>query len=172
MKNIKLILNICMLMLLLAYVLIVKCKTMQKIGHKWWKALVPIYNKYIEAKAYSIDNSFPTICLITNVLQCLSIPFALYAGTYILANSLFSVLGGKALDVVTYWMIIQAVVMLNVIATFIHYVFLEKKSRAFNKSTWFALGMLFMPLIFESIIAFSGAEYKNIYNHSQTQGDI
>lgn len=133
-------------------------KTMNKINQEGWKSLIPIYSTYVESRAYSIDKSFPIIYLIVNVMQCISLPLAIYCVVKI------AECGSLAIDAISYWLILRGILMISATTLFMHVIFQDKKAKAFGKKMLFTLGLIFVPYVFEAIIAFSDAKYKNPYS--------
>lgn len=130
-----------MLLGLAAIVLIViaRWRIFTKAGEEGWKSIIPIYNEYTMYK------------LVWDVNQ-----FWIYFGLGF-AGSALSTLANSG-DSTNWFLTILA--SAATIAGIVWYVrFNIAKARAFGKGAGFAVGLIFLPFIFELILGFGNARY-------------
>ena len=122
-----------LIVLLSVFSIICWWKILAKAGEKGWKILIPIYNYYCEYRLMWSLKAFWIMFLITvvgNIIMQFRHPVCIVIS---LAFGLASVI--------------------------INIIFRIKLSEAFGKGAGFAIGLIFLPLIFDAILAFGGAEY-------------
>lgn len=125
--------------LIIAVLLIIAWwKIFTKAGEKGWKSIIPIYNVYIYCKIIGI--SF---------------------WKWFVAMFALSFVGGLVSTSVPVLATILAVA--NFVVTLIFYILLARNTaKAFGKGTGFAVGLFFLPNIFELILGFGSAEYQGV----------
>lgn len=126
---------------LLFYILvaIASWKIFKKAGISGWKALIPIWNAYLLFKLSSSTKYFWYILLSAFIQGFL---VALFEVNTIIVN---------IVEIVTSFAII-----------YFDYIFSMNLAKSFGKSTKFAIGLFFLPNIFQLILGFGKAEYKKI----------
>lgn len=117
------------------YTLVVWGKIISKSGDKGWKVLIPLYGLYVFYKACDSQSLF---------------------GAAIAVSLVTSILNGLIVDGT--FRILLAIIEVIVIVC-IQIAFVKNTANAFNKSTGFAVGLFFLSIIFQSIIAFGSAQY-------------
>ena len=110
-----------------------------KAGEKGWKSIIPIYNLYINLKI--IGMSFWK-WFIGYVLVCFVAGFASGAN-------------------ITWLGAICGLVMLVGVLVF-GILYAKNTAKAFGKGTGFAVGLFFLPQIFELILGLGASEYKGV----------
>ena len=105
----------------------------KKAGEAGWKTLIPVYNGYILFKIAGIKNMFWAF-LVSSIV-------------YSIGNAIS---GGFGIVL----MIIAFIALLFVVSKLA-----SKLSQAFGKSSGFATGLFFLPIIFYYILAFGSSEY-------------
>lgn len=127
--------------------IIINWKTFKKMGEPGWKSIIPIYNDLtLWSKVWSIKAYI--IFLIQMVLLS-------FLGKYLQKLSLAS--NGQPNTTIYIISIIILVLCVTVIVTAVKY---ERRfARAFGKGDLFVLGLIFLSIIFDMIIAFGSCEY-------------
>ncbi len=123
------------------YILLViaQWRMFTKAGEKGWKSIIPIYNAYIYMKIIGLSfwKWFAALFVSELLLQI-----------GVNANlGFFSAIGGIAAFVLT--------IVLAVLTA-------RNTAKAFGKGTGFAVGLFFLPNIFQLIIGFGASEYKGV----------
>ena len=128
-----------MIIALVIWILLViaQWKIFTKAGEKGWKALIPIYNLYIYCKIIGI--SF---------------------WKWFVALLVLSLVGSLAAKVV--WLSIIASIASFVVSIILAVLMARNAAKAFGKGTGFAVGLFFLPNIFQLILGFGSAEYKGV----------
>lgn len=134
----------------------------KKVGVAPWKALIPVYNRYIQYYLYWDDNKPKALVLtiLELVLSAVGTMCVFYIlGALGIASGLYSKLGATA----NLTNSISAVLFLavTVIAIWIiQNVFLQfKKASSFSKSVAFSIGLVLLNPVFEALLAFTNAIY-------------
>jgi len=117
---------------------IAKWKQFTKAGEAGWKALIPIYNTYMEFKLYYNTNMF-WIVLITSIVYFVSIK---------LVPTIGAIVG-------IFYLIISFIAAIKLIA---------RKARSFGHGVGFAIGLFVFGVIFECILAFDKSVYTKLEN--------
>lgn len=131
------------------------CKVYEKMGEDGWKAIIPIYNIYILNT--KIQKRNPSLIAIHIVFLILLF--------YIEQEIIFS----RYYDdekILIMLVILLIVMLVNLIYMGILYYGIAK---GFKKSKKFAIGLIFLPIIFLPILAFSEKEefYKEIFEKKE-----
>lgn len=109
-----------------------------KAGEKGWKSIIPIYNLYIYCKIVGI--SF---------------------WKWIIAMFVLGFVGGLFTTSVP--VLATIISIANAVVSLIFYILMARNTaKAFGKGTGFAVGLFFLPNIFQLILAFGSAEYKGV----------
>jgi len=160
-------------MLISIFEFVCECLTVRKSGNPWWALLIPFYSTYIlckmgkKPKLFWIYLPFEIIaCAIIFVamfiyVQVFSIAFySIAAGPYV-SDEIGNYLNGLLGDNVAAWLAILAVMFLFSIGSIIINVILFTSiAKAFGRSGWFGIGLIFIPVVFWAILAFdSTIEY-------------
>jgi len=116
-------------------------KIFTKAGQPGWKSLIPIYNTYILYKIVGLS-FWKWLILPAFIIGILT----LGSGFFIDKSGNYSILGAFLLLIA---LIIEFIVLIK---------FISKYAKAFGKGEAFALGLLFLPNIFQLILAFGRAE--------------
>ena len=116
---------------IIIYYIVVAWKIFEKAGVAGWKVLIPIYNVYCFCKIVGVNFW----------IWVIAVPFALgfilgFANNADLSNTLNEMYGAG-------------------LAIFLSY----KLGKAFGKSNGFIVGLIFLSIIFESILAFGSSKY-------------
>ena len=119
------------------FMVIASWKIFTKAGIEGWKSLIPIYNAYLLYKIAGV--SFWVYGLGLPVVA--SILSTISQNTEDALQMLFS-LASCVIMIYAYWK------------------FSEGLAKSFGKGTGFALGLLFLPNIFQLILAFGDAKYQ------------
>ncbi len=117
-------------------------KIFKKAGQPGWKSLIPIYNTYILYKIVGL--SFWKWLMLPAVVVGL-----LSTGSGILMDmgNDYSILGALLLLIS---LILEFVILIK---------FISKYAKAFGKGEGFAIGLFFLPNIFQLVLAFGNAKY-------------
>ncbi len=117
-------------------------KVFKKMGEKGWKAFVPFYNLYLLIKRCSKNKYFIAI-MIWNILYVVE-----DAQVLILDENSIWYLGACILQIVSLIALIVYEVRIKV-----------DVSRSFGHGGAFAVGLFFLPFIFELILGFGSSKY-------------
>ena len=112
-------------------------KIFTKAGEKGWKAIIPIYNAYIYCKIIGV--SF---------------------WKWFIALFVLSFVSGFAAQV--QWLSIILSIAYAVVVLIFYIIISRNTAKAFGKGTGFAVGLFFLPNIFQLILAFGSAEYQGV----------
>lgn len=111
-------------------------RVFNKAGEKGWKSLIPVYNIYV------LFNLFwsPTW-------------FWLMLGVYYVLNVMLSRIANLA--------------FMSIVIGFVFYLYcyinlMNRVAKSFGKGIGFTIGLIFLPNIFQLILAFNNAEYTRI----------
>ena len=123
--------------MIIAYIISVipMWKQFTKAGEAGWKSLIPIYNSYLEFKLFYKAKMF-WILLIVSFVSGLLAAIPVIGWLVAIADAIFSL-----------------VVAIKFVAS---------KAKSFGKGTGFAVGLFFLTIIFDYILAFGGSEYKQL----------
>lgn len=123
---------------LVIYVLLViaQWRIFKKAGEKGWKAIIPIYNVYI-------------------YLKIIGISFWKWLGIMVLTSVLASLLSNTQIQ----WLGVIA----EIAASLFYAILIARNgAKAFGKGTGFAVGLFFLPNIFQLILGFGASEYQGV----------
>ena len=126
-------------------------KIFTKAGEKGWKAIIPIYNVYIFFKIAGAQNWF-WVLLITEI--AVSIYSAISSSNGSITTDAYG--NVTSINTPVYGIVIFIAVILQIVAYVIQSV---KLSKAFKRGVGTALGLIFLPNIFQLILAFGSAKY-------------
>ena len=129
-------------------VLISQWKIFRKIGEPGWKCLVPVLNTYVMFKRFWKPRYF---FLLMAVCGLMLVPLLVPMEAYFSETELL------VLDVVDAALSIVEIVILVKLYL--------GMSRSFGYDVGFMLGLLFMPLIFQMILAFGKSCYRGNASH-------
>lgn len=115
-------------------------KQFTKAGEAGWKALIPIYNSYMAFKLFYKAKMFWILLIVSFVSGLLA-----------------------AIPVIGWIISIGAAIFTLVVEI----KFVASKAKSFGKGTGFAVGLFFLTLIFDYILAFDGSEYKQLEENKQ-----
>ena len=133
----------------LVYAIIVSWKLLKKSGDKGWKVLIPVYGQYCLYKAFNSVLYFWLIVLIV-ILKGVNEWLAL---SYLIAYSTYSIL--------------DAVYSVGLVIS--HILVAIRTAKCFRKGGGFAVGLIFLPLIFHSILAFGSAKHINFPEETEEE---
>lgn len=124
------------------------CIIMHKCGRTGWCLLIPIYNLYVPFKLWWKTKKFGQAVLMIVLLILASVGVGLASGNEVT---------GLMPDSVAMIVLIVSIVVL-VVATIVLFVMTIKLNcghlaKAFGKDSGFAVGLFFLPVIFNAIIA-------------------
>ena len=130
-------------------------KIFTKAGEKGWKALIPIYNIYIYFKIAGMKNWFWALVAV-EVIVCIVAAIANKSGVFIVdqAGKVTSVANPAAAGIFSFVTI--AALIFQIIAGIVQ---CAKLSKAFKRGLGTTLGLIFLPNIFQLILAFGSAKY-------------
>lgn len=134
--------TIAVISVVLAVLMIVAWwKIFNKAGEKGWKAIIPVYNSYTMYKV-SWKTSIWWIVLALSIVCGI--------GAAILASS--TTASPSVIGLILYYAAAIATLVIQII-------FYVKLSKAFGKGAGFAVGLIFLNVIFILILAFGSAQY-------------
>ncbi len=136
----------------LVYGFIVSWKLLKKSGDKGWKVLIPVYGQYCLYKAFNSVLYFWLIVLIV-ILKGVNAQLAL---SYLIAYSTYSILD----------------IVYNVALIILHILVAIRTTKCFRKGGGFAVGLIFLPLIFHSILAFGSAKHINFPEETEEEKQV
>ena len=129
---------------LTVYLIVCMWKIFVKAGEEGWKCLIPIYNTYIETKIADYTQYFF---------------FMLFGGLgYGVLAGIIAAIGGNNQATVVILGIVSLV--FAIMAIYMSIKFVVRFAHAFGKTGAFAVGLIFLPLIFYGILAFGSAAYQ------------
>ena len=136
-------------------------KLFEKAGEAGWACLIPFYNTYVEFRIAKKRKLFflYVICAILSFASlyiCIMATISAYA--HASGPSLFSELGFSQIQ--TTASIIIGFIS-NIIMAILNIVRSVGFAKSFGQSLWFAVGLIFLPIIFRAIIAFSDNIHYN-----------
>ena len=129
-------------------------KIFKKAGEPGWKIFIPIYNSYVQYKIARIPILFWVYLLIGAVYS-----FA-YARTGVDALIQNLILDGTFAPLNVPMVVVSIVAYIAMLVILI--IYSVKLAKAFGRSGAFAVGLIFLPLIFQCILAFGKSEYVKI----------
>ena len=136
------------------WMLVCFAKIFMKAGEWWWKAIIPIYNLYIFCKIVR-KKWFIWILMSLPIISILWLLISLF---FWFANLPDGSSGSYTLSIFNYLLWFAA--LLAVIATLVVWIIIQVRlCKAFWKSGWFSVWMIFLGFIFAWIIAFDKSEY-------------
>lgn len=123
--------------MIIAYIISVipMWKQFTKAGEAGWKSLIPIYNSYLAFKLFYKAKMFWALLIVSFVSGLLA-----------------------AIPVIGWLVAIADAIFSLVVAI----KFVASKAKSFGKGTGFAVGLFFLTIIFDYILAFGGSEYKQL----------
>ena len=155
------ILYISIIALQILSMIIFRCKVFQKANEKWWKALIPFYNQYIELKIAKKNELFRRIYLILYIMVIGVLAFFIILSLSDVFG--FEISFGEAIGDFENLIITQAINLLLGIGPYILLVMNIFKYiglvRSFNLNGAFAIGLTFTPGIFYPILALGKNQY-------------
>jgi hypothetical protein len=113
---------------------LIQWKIFVKAGEQGWKAVIPIYNSYIEYRLFWKTRWF----FIPLIAACI--------GSFLMWIPFLGII---------------IFIISSLIAFVISAVLNIQKSRAFGKEDIFAVGLILLPLLFNLILAFDSSEYSS-----------
>lgn len=141
------LIGLCISLGFLIFIIISCGKIFTKMGEKWWKIFIPIYNAYIVFKRVWSTNMF----IVTFVLGCL----------YSIAIIGISLAG----DSTPMWITIMGSAV-GIVTSIIGIILQYKISVAFGHGIGWTLGLIFLSFIFIPMLAFGHSTY--VGNHGKT----
>ena len=138
------------LLAVVVFKIVVTWKIFARAGEKGWKSLIPIYNSYTETKLVWKPLWF-WIMLAAQIVF-----WGLYA--YIMASSVgLEQAGMEAVSaLLTAFLVFMLIGVFIIVVQIIQYIYL---SRSFEEGDGFAVGLVYLPVIFRAIIAFGSHNY-------------
>lgn len=159
-------------MLISIFTFVSECLTVKKSGNPWWGLLIPFYSTYVlckmgkKPKLFWVYLPFQIIAyaiLVASMFlyfQMISIAFSYTAGPNIsdeLANYLDGLVGD---NIAVLLAIVAASSLFSIAASILEIILSVSIAKAFGRSGWFGVGLLFIPVVFWAILAFdSTIEY-------------
>lgn len=144
--------------------LVALCKTYAKLGLAWWSALIPVYNVYVLAKKLWDDKNTKIMLWLNIAVFALAV-IAVFMFLPLIVQTMFAVSSTTAryaegIGATAFLMILSYLAMLGcVIALLVWEIRLYSRlSKKFGHGDGFTVGLLFLPVIFFSILAFSAQE--------------
>ena len=130
-------------------------KIFTKAGEKGWKALIPIYNLYIYFKIAGAKNWFWALFVVSLGFDILSAVVS-NSGVFVIdqAGKVTAVANVAAANI--FYFVTCAVIIFQIIAGIVQ---CAKLSKAFKRGIGTTLGLIFLPNIFQLILAFGSAKY-------------
>lgn len=119
-------------------------KIFVKAGQAGWKSLIPFYNMYILFKICWNTKHFWFYLALTIVASIIS---SVYTTVNPDSTSAIAIIIGILVIAITIALLCYSIIM-NI-----------KLSKAFGHGGWFAVGLIFLPFIFELILAFGESKY-------------
>ena len=116
-------------------------KIFNKAGEKGWKAIIPVYNSYTMYKV-SWKTSMWWIMLAVSIVCII--------GASMLSSS--TTASPSVIGLILYW-------ASGIVMFVIQIIFSVKLAKSFGKGGGFALGLIFLNIIFVLILAFGNAQY-------------
>ena len=129
----------------LVYIIIVYWKLLKKSGDNGWKVLIPIYGQYCLYKAFNSVLYF-WLSVLTLFLDWLNLRLVRFYSTYLIFDTVYS---------------ICMLIMYILVAI--------RTAKCFRKGGGFAVGLIFLPLIFHSILAFGSAKHINFPEETEEE---
>ena len=120
-------------------------KIFTKAGEKGWKSLIPIYSGYVLIK---------NIARKSTIFYWIIVGFSMFGGVftgrfYVSINSFFLVIMGFLYAV--FWVGFPVYYVLIILSV----------AKNFGKSTAFAFGLMFLPVVFYPLLAFGNSKFIN-----------
>lgn len=130
------------------FTIIAGWKIFAKAGEKGWKILIPIYNSYIALKIVGM-NFWGWFC---SILGC-SLIATLFGGlVYENTSAGYQLVSANP---VGYIFLLAS----GILSLILGILFCVRLAKSFKKGIGFTLGLIFLPFIFEMILAFGSAKY-------------
>ena len=127
-------------------ILIAYWKIFVKMGEPGWKSIIPIYNNYtLYTKIWNLK-----WFIITLAVEC----------AVVIAFAFFPIYDFSAPASSVSVVATVALLVLSIFAVVISIIMWSKLSRAFGHGAGFTLGLIFFPVIFLLILAFSSDRYQ------------
>lgn len=126
----------------------------RKAGRQGWPAIIPFYKTY---SLYKISWGSGWLFL----FECLPCAF-LFVPVYFFFKQSAGSISEDMLSVPVLILVIILAITLSAVALFISIITYYKLAKAFGKTGWFTLGLLFMNPLFLAILAFGHAQYIGI----------
>lgn len=123
---------ITVIVLIVIFMIIVMWKIFKKTGNKGWKCLIPIYSSIVEFKFLDISIWMISLVLLSNIV-----------------SGIAQVRSSTILNLISYVIELPVSILVS-----------KKMAEKFRKSSGFAVGLFFLPIIFYPILAFGPAKYK------------
>ncbi len=160
-------------MLISIFTFVSECLTVKKSGNPWWGLLIPFYSTYVLCKMGKKPKLFwvylPIEILLGAVYSVFSfiyvqtLSFAFYSaavGQNIsddIADYLTELLDGNMLALLA---VLAVALVVSIASLIISVILCISIAKAFGRSGWFGVGLLFVPVVFWAILAFdSTIEY-------------
>lgn len=144
--------------------LVAICKTYAKLGLEWWSALIPVYNIYILAKKLWDDKNAKIILWLDIAVIALAITavfmILLLVFQFVLITSATTARYAQGIGATAFLMLMSYLAMIGcAIALLVWEIRLYSRlSKKFGHGDGFTVGLIFLPVIFFSILAFSEQE--------------
>lgn len=129
-------------------------KIFKKAGEPGWKSIIPIYNVYIMFKIVNMKNWFwwlLGISIISSIITAVNNSTSFY---------FMSSAEIQATDITTIpAIVLVAMLVESIIAIWAGIVYAYRTSKVFGHGLGYTLGLIFLPNIFQLILAFGSSKY-------------
>ena len=119
--------------------LISNWKIFKKAGEPGWKCLIPIYSDYIRFKRFWSTGKF---------------------WKYLILSIIYGVIGNLPNIPVLSLILSLAGLVISIITLVMQIKLISRTSQSFGHGTGFTLGLIFLPFIFNLVLAFGKSEYE------------
>ena len=130
-------------------------KIFKKAGEPGWKSIIPIYNVYIMFKIVNMKNWFwwlLGISIISSIITAVNNSTSFY---------FMSSAEIQATDITTIpAIVLVAMLVESIIAIWAGIVYAYRTSKVFGNGLGYTLGLIFLPNIFQLILAFGSSKYN------------
>ncbi|MBR0467445.1 hypothetical protein IJJ53_00815 [Candidatus Saccharibacteria bacterium] len=130
-------------------------KIFKKAGEPGWKSIIPIYNVYIMFKIVNMKNWFwwlLGISIISSIITAVNNSTSFY---------FMSSAEIQATDITTIpAIVLVAMLVESIIAIWAGIVYAYRTSKVFGHGLGYTLGLIFLPNIFQLILAFGSSKYN------------
>lgn len=137
-----------------AYTIVVWWILLEKSGDEGWKLFVPIYGSYCKCK--SVD----------------SIPLFWGGLAFAIADKIITELIQEHAYFGSVGIAYAILAIEVIVSLYLHVRFSMNTAKAFNKSGGFTAGLIFLPHIFLSILAFGKSKHKNQIENAEEEANF